>query len=555
MSTPTPNQISQWQARWKAKPEWAEDVVDCLLQEPRSETVTRILKLPWYTEANGFHPVTFSPQSNVLILDLRGILLRNLDLQGIVLPMAHLEGANFTKSDLTNSNLSFSIAHQAIFHQTIFKSAILKSIQWRQVDLSMADLEGADLLWCDLTEADLGWASLKNAHFRQALLTGAVFEGAELSGTVFTDSNLESASFNIVKGIAPNLSSVNLQKAKFVAANLESANFYASNLIDCDLTLACLPNSLFENASLQRADFTQSHLDKADFTGADLALANCRNAHFEGGTLNGVILIEAQLHGANFKKAMIKNADLRSADLTEAELLDANLEGADLRGAKLDQCYIRSPLHSAVINEATKFGHSADIFSNEVMKDGTPQSYYTHYKIDAPRTPDASELESIIQMCGKLALLYQDNGLHFQAAAYSSEKRHWKTRLYQLRGHYWRYLGRRIFYESSCGYGEKPGRLLLLSLALVLIFALGYCLSGLSMNPDGRTIVTSIGQPLERGLQESLLFSVQSFTSLKITSLQPGGLLCRTLSFFESLTGLFMLVLIVILYVRKALRF
>ena len=80
-----------------------------------------------------------------------------------------------------------------------------------------------------------------------------------------------------------------------------------------------------------KPDGVRAVLTEADLAGADLRKANLTEAN-----LRRADLTEANLTGANLREAVLTEADLTGADLTEADLRRANLTGAKLIGANLD---------------------------------------------------------------------------------------------------------------------------------------------------------------------------------------------------------------------------
>lgn len=71
------------------------------------------------------------------------------------------------------------------------------------------------------------------------------------------------------------------------------------------------------------------------------------------GTLKGIDLFRADLHGAKLWGANLENVDLRSANLQGADLSRANLRGANLAGANLQSAWLeRVQLKGAQLRDA-----------------------------------------------------------------------------------------------------------------------------------------------------------------------------------------------------------
>ena len=123
-------------------------------------------------------------------------------------------------------------------------------------------------------------------------------------------------------------------------------------LVNADLSGADL-----KGATLIKAILDATNLTEADFSGADLS-----HASLVGADLSGAELRRTTMKGANFSEANLKDAHLFRADLSHAVLSHANLHRAplyksnlshaDLRGADLEGAY----LYEAVLSEANMKG-------------------------------------------------------------------------------------------------------------------------------------------------------------------------------------------------------
>lgn len=82
--------------------------------------------------------------------------------------------------------------------------------------------------------------------------------------------------------------------------------------------------SIKPNADLHGADFRRAILDNAPLSCADL----------KGADLTAASLEQANLRGADLRRAKLNGAILMDADLTDADLTDAILDGANMTGVK-----------------------------------------------------------------------------------------------------------------------------------------------------------------------------------------------------------------------------
>jgi hypothetical protein len=136
------------------------------------------------------------PSAMIKNYDLRGIIFpqddfieilfqRVVDLKGIDLKFAHLEGAIFGIAHLEGADLKFAHLEGADLNYAHLEGAHLRDAHLEETDLCGTHLEGADL-WC----AHLEGADLKFAHLEGADLNYAHLEGADLSAAIFEDTHL-----------------------------------------------------------------------------------------------------------------------------------------------------------------------------------------------------------------------------------------------------------------------------------------------------------------------------------------------------------------------------
>ena len=121
-----------------------------------------------------------------------------------------------------------------------------------------------------------------------------------------------------------------------------------------DLSNTHLHGVVILRADLSGADLSGALLGRADLSGALLGGADLGGATLSGADLNGAFLERADLSGAllgraDLSGALLGGADLGGATLSGADLNGAFLERADLNGAFLD----RADLSGALLSEAT----------------------------------------------------------------------------------------------------------------------------------------------------------------------------------------------------------
>ena len=97
-----------------------------------------------------------------------------------------------------------------------------------------------------------------------------------------------------------------------------------------------LSNAVLEGASFRRCDMVGANLEGARLRNANLKSANLCEAFLSGADLRDANLDNADLEGANLQRTLLTGANLSRANLEGANLQGANLAGARLTHAQLD---------------------------------------------------------------------------------------------------------------------------------------------------------------------------------------------------------------------------
>ena len=125
--------------------------------------------------------------------------------------------------------------------------------------------------------------------------------------------------------------------------------------IDPDLREADL-----RGANLRRAKLWQARLREANLRGADLSRANLIGTNLRRVNLRRANLSEANIRRADLRKADLTRANLRDALLGRAHILDVSLTEADLRGASLEAAaLVDTDLTGADLTGSYVYGISA----------------------------------------------------------------------------------------------------------------------------------------------------------------------------------------------------
>lgn len=333
--------------------------------------------------------------------------------------------------------------------------------------------------------------------------------GKDLRGIGLREKGLENTWFAATDFRYARLGEVWLGNSVLSYADFSLADLERANMIRADLT-----GALLAGASLSKA-----HLDHAVLINADLTDSECLDATLDQTTLNGAILRNTQL----------ENASLKDASLSAADLRGANLAGADLDGASL----IKAKLKGLVLNPKTSLRYKArwwHCFNSQRMTfdeyDAFRNDRVIRYlwlfflrlsfallrflrsrflpRSPAPNTADGGEAEDrplrgsrtldtaedydqAVNVYGQLAQAYKNNGHHALAAWASYRKRVCERKAaYPWRGgkglRTW--LSRTLSWlilDRTCGYGERPFRIVVSALVVVLGSAFLYCLSNQSL--------------------------------------------------------------------------
>lgn len=263
------------------------------------------------------------------------------------------------------------------------------------------------------------------------------------------------------------------------------------------------------------ADFTDANVSGADFSDTDL-----RKSAFEDATAQ-----RTNFRGANLERATVCDADLRGADLEMARL-----DGTNLTGSRITE---KTVLGDRVVYELE-------------MKEQTNR----YAKEDA--------LENATRTYGKLEQLSEDNSLNRQASQYYRKAKDIRRRFnWQTNS----YLSAMIAEVSRLftGYGNRPWRVILTSVTLILLAGLIYPVVGglhrTAARPDVLRPITDISQVTfsDSGISllNSIYFSIVTFTTLGYGNFEPNTVVGRYVAGAEALIGTVLLALLVAVLTRS----
>jgi len=274
----------------------------------------------------------------------------------------------------------------------------------------------------------------------------------------------------------------------------------------------------------------------ASLSGFKLARADLRDINLNrGGSKDGYDLSNADLYRADLRGAHLFQANLTDASLMKAHLEDANLNHSILRGANL----------LGVVFGNAKIENVA--WGKKILQ---------HRKAETARA--AGDWAAEISCCAEAEEIYRnlrkqtENTGHFETAG-AFFVLEMTMRRYQMR----RWSIGRLFSKTVdlfCGYGERPFRVVLVSIMVILSCALLYFAFGIN-DRTGMVIFDPALSLLENSLNflNVLYFSVVTFTTLGYGDMSPIGI-TRLIAASEAFLGAFVLALIVVVFVKKMTR-
>lgn len=268
------------------------------------------------------------------------------------------------------------------------------------------------------------------------------------------------------------------------------------------------------------------YLTRANLEGVNLVC----HGQKQGYTLSRCDLYRANLKGAHLFHINLEESSLMKADCREANFHFANLKRANLLGAKFEGAKIEN------IEWGDKMLHEEK--GREARKDRRHREandFFEQAEEICRSMRKVSELQGLFELAGHF--FYQEMIM----------------RRYQMRK--WsvsRAISKMV--DIFCGYGERPLRVILFSLAFILICGIAYFFLGVS--DGGKIVVLNYQSSLANNLlnfSKSLYFSVVTFTTLGYGDLVPIGI-SRLIAAIEAFAGSFTLALFVVVFVKKMTR-
>lgn len=271
--------------------------------------------------------------------------------------------------------------------------------------------------------------------------------------------------------------------------------------------------SVMQGYDLRRTDLNDVNLvNHGSKTGFDLRYCDFYRANLQ----------KAHMFAANLENASLMKADLRGANLHCANLKNANLLGTRLEDAKLDH---------------VQWGHY--VIQEQIARKS---------EVEAVRLDYFEQAEEVYR---NLRRVLENEGLFEQAGYFF--RREMVMRRYQMP--LWstqRMVSKMV--DLFCGYGERPLRVIVFSVMMILGYAIVFFTNGVI---DGEELLQFNS---EASLSDNfvsflnvLYFSVVTFTTLGYGDITPVGW-NRFFTAAEAFSGSFTLALFVVVFVKKMTR-
>lgn len=244
-----------------------------------------------------------------------------------------------------------------------------------------------------------------------------------------------------------------------------------------------------------------------------------------------------KINNCDFYKTNFENAHCFKVDFSGSSLMKANFSNANLHFANLQNCNLLG----------TNFEHAK--LENVLWDEKIIQEREAHKSNDLEEKNDYyQQAEEIYRNLRKIT---EADGL-FETAGWFFQKEMKMRRKQMPKYSFRRFMSKLV--EFSCGYGERPLRIVLISALVIILFSFIFFLTGLNYNDE--IIMFSFSNSFIENISNfsnSLYFSVVTFTTLGYGDILPMGI-SKLFAGIEALLGGFILALFVVVFVKKMTR-
>jgi hypothetical protein len=309
-----------------------------------------------------------------------------------------------------------------------------------------------------------------------------------------------------------------------------------------DRVLAVCSHGECEASRIWDLETCWEHLTDTERQGVRERLANVLRS---GDDLRRLVLTGADLHGFDFTGADLSEAFFNGCNLSNCKFTDANLHRAFLAKANLKNCSLeRANLHGTVFTAANLENVNLLAFSIKFGRVPINLTMNNFGKRGIRRRPHISELDPHTSEATYRALkTYFSNSGEYDSASWASYcERLMQRKNLWLKKDYFGWIASYIFGAIS-GYGEKPLRAFIASIAVVVLYALIYQIFGFVIQVGVGGVVT---------WWNVLAFSFATFCGISFPDLAPqANSLARVVVSTEAFWGIFALGLFIFTLTKR----
>ena len=443
--------------------------------------------------------------------DFRGFVLKDLDLSGKVLEQ---------KVDFSNAEF------------------------FGEANFSKVEFEDNALFWCVTFR---GRAVFDVAVFhKQVEFTLATFaDEAVFLKTVFN----KEANFNLSKfnGGANFFRTKLKDKTIFKGCKFDGSAFFEMSVCSNEIT--------FESVKfLKEANFNRIQFKKADFTNANFSTRVIFSPNKEDKTSNIPTFTSANFNGAYFEKGgsfdecVIREGSFENASIQNVSFHRVNLDNVKFAGAQMDQAY----LADAEWKAPEKRSFPRKVIDWLSVPDPRFKIREEEEAEKIPKKEREKKTQTLVKAESTYRRLkhtlanegdYEKAGHFYIYEMLMKRKRYKNTKGFGARwNQFWNW-----FYSITCGYGERPKRVVFNGVVIILIFAIIYTTFD-AVEKAGE-------EEKELSFWDALYFSVVTFTTLGYGDYSPGDeVYFKVAAGLEAFAGAFTIALFVLVFGRQVMR-
>lgn len=322
-----------------------------------------------------------------------------------------------------------------------------------------------------------------------------------------------------------------------------SYNFLSGSIGNTIYTDCLFDGILFDGISYSGVEFEGCKFLNSKFSG-------CKNTAFAPVVFNGCELINVEFTGCNMpgttikstclNKCLFKDCYLRSIRMTEDIIEDIYFQdNCNLMDCNIDKIcrYMRLDfINEKAVVKLNYGSHIGDFI------------YKNHGAI---KEESSNKYIDISNSYMNLAKQFELNNIPRKYGDCFYKCR--KAMNYTFRG-----VNRiiSVIYDISCGYGEKPERAFLMSLFIILFFALVYALTGIKTSEGVMAVwsIKSSGTMIIDLLIKCIYFSTVTFATVGYGDFVPFGISGEIAAILEILSGIVMVGILTSTLIGKITR-